>query len=288
MSHPRILIQLDSDPHPSVFDAVVAVDAGVDQLFRHGGVTPDQVQELVHGAMFTRSPKHLENTAIFIGGSDVTAGERLLEQVRASFFGPIRVSAMLDSNGCNTTAAAAVLVASKQIALAGATALVLAATGPVGARVTQLLAAQGATVRAASRRLDRAEALCRRVAEQVEDADLHALQVDSDDALTAAIAGVQLVVCAGAAGVQLLSTAMRKQAADLKVAIDLNAVPPLGIEGIEATDSGAEYDGVKCFGAIGVGGTKMKIHHAAIRQLFASNDQVLDAEQIFEIALEVA
>jgi hypothetical protein len=288
MSHPRILIQLDSDPQPSVFDSVVAVDAGVDQLFRHGGVTPEQVQGLVHGAMFTRSPKHLENTAIFIGGSDVAAGERLLEQVQGSFFGPIRVSAMLDSNGCNTTAAAAVLVASKQIALAGATALVLAATGPVGARVTRLLAAQGATVRAASRRLDRAEALCRRVADQIANADLHPLQVDSEDSLSGAITGAQLVVCAGAAGVQLLPAAIRKQAADLKVAIDLNAVPPLGIEGIEVTAAGVDDGGVTCFGAIGVGGTKMKIHHAAIRRLFASNNQVLDAEQIFEIALQIA
>ena len=72
----RILIQLDTDPLPSSFDRVVAVDAGVDELFSYGGVTPDNLTPLVHGAMFTRGPDQLANTAIFIGGSDVDADER--------------------------------------------------------------------------------------------------------------------------------------------------------------------------------------------------------------------
>ena len=70
---------------------------------------------------------------------------------------------------------------------------------------------------------------------------------------------------------------------DLKVAIDLNAVPPLGIEGVEATDKGAERDGVRAWGALGVGGTKMKIHKKAIQELFTANDKVLDAEEVLEI-----
>src|SRR5437868_387238 len=77
-----ILIQLDTDPQPSVFDRVVAIDAGADEVFSYGGVTAEQVRGLVHGAIFTRSPKHLKRTAVFIGGSDVTAGERLLQEVR--------------------------------------------------------------------------------------------------------------------------------------------------------------------------------------------------------------
>ena len=111
MSKAKILIQLDGDAQASVFDAVVAVDSGVDQLLRHDGVTPEGVRELVHGAMFTRGPKHLHHTAIFIGGSNVAAGEALLEAVVACFFGPMRVSVMMDASGANTTAAAAVLAA---------------------------------------------------------------------------------------------------------------------------------------------------------------------------------
>ena len=76
----KILIQLDTDPQPSVFDAVVAVDAGADHLFRHGGVTPENVRDLVYGALFTRGPADLAATAIFIGGSNVAAGEAVLRR----------------------------------------------------------------------------------------------------------------------------------------------------------------------------------------------------------------
>src|SRR5262249_17241282 len=68
------------------------------------------------------------------------------------------------------------------------------------------------------------------------------------------------------------------------VAIDLNAVPPLGIEGVEASDKAAERDRLVCYGAIGVGGTKMKVHKAAVARLFESNDQGLDAEEGYALA----
>ena len=138
MSKAKILVQLDSDPQASVFDGVVAVDAGVDHLFRHAAVSPAQVRELVYGAIFTRGVDDLHRTAIFVGGSDVSAGEEILAKVQAAFFGPMRVSVMLDSNGANTTAAAAVISAAKHCPLAGAQATVLAATGPVGSRVVRL------------------------------------------------------------------------------------------------------------------------------------------------------
>lgn len=288
MSTPRILIQLDTDSHPSVFDSVVAVDAGVDHLFRHGGVEPHLVQGLVHGAMFTRSAKQLHNTAIFVGGSDVAAGEAVLAAVCQSFFGPVRVSAMIDSNGSNTTAAAAVLAAAEHLVLPDTTALVLGATGPVGARVTRLLARQGAHVRSASRSLTRAQDVCGRVDALVEGARLVAVGIDSDEALLDALQDVELVICAGAAGVELLSAAARGAAADLRVVIDLNAVPPLGVAGIEVHDRAKEYDGVICYGAIGIGGAKMKIHTAAIQKLFEGTDNILDAEQIFEIGQGLA
>ena len=84
MSKPKILIQLDSDPHPSVFDAVVAVDSGVDRLLQYRAVEPADVRDLVHGAIFTRGPQELMNTAIFIGGSNVKAGEELLAQAEST------------------------------------------------------------------------------------------------------------------------------------------------------------------------------------------------------------
>jgi NAD(P)-dependent dehydrogenase (short-subunit alcohol dehydrogenase family) len=194
---------------------------------------------------------------------------------------------MLDANGANTTAAAAVLAAAKVITLAGATALVLAGTGPVGQRIARLLARQGTAVKVASRKLDRAQAACQAIASKVPGAKLTPVATSDEATTVAALAGIQAVFAAGAAGIELLSVAGRKQARDLKVAIDLNAVPPVGLAGIEVQDKNVERDGVKCFGAIGVGGTKMKIHRAAIEQLFAKNDQVLDAEEIYAIGEKI-
>ena len=105
---PTILIQLDTDDQPSVFDSVVAIDAGAQHLLRHASITADNVTARVHGAIFTRGPKDLAQTAIFIGGSDVARAEAVLTRIRAAFFGPLRVSIMLDPNGANTTAVAAV------------------------------------------------------------------------------------------------------------------------------------------------------------------------------------
>jgi hypothetical protein len=282
----KILIQFDSDPHPSVFDRVVAVDAGAEEVFAYGGVKPEQVRDLVHGAIFTRGPKDLKRTAIFIGGSDVVAGERLLAEACRHMlpqFG-LRVSVLLDANGANTTAAAAVRAAARHLDLAGTKALVLGGTGPVGQRVARLLARQGAEVRVGSRQLARSAGVCETIRTRVPGARLEPAATGTAAELQAALAGRTLVLAAGAAGVVLLPRTARAACPELRVAIDLNAVPPLGIEGVEAHDKAAAHEGVTCYGALGVGDTKMKIHKAAVARLFESNDQVLDAEEIYALA----
>ena len=148
MEKRKILIQLDSDPEPSAFDRVVAIDAGADEVFSYGGVRPEQVRGLVHGAIFTRGAKDLKSTAFFIGGSDVAAGEGLLEEVKQHMlpqFG-LRVSVLLDASGANTTAAAAVRAAARHLNLSGVAALVLGGTGPVGQRVARDLPSAGAPI----------------------------------------------------------------------------------------------------------------------------------------------
>src|SRR2546427_9193159 len=143
----KLLLQLDSSPHASVFDRVVALDGGADEVLSYGGVTEDAVRELVHGAIFTRGPKDLRNTAIFVGGTDMARGERLLAAVRKAFFGPLRVSVMLDANGSNTTAVAAVAKLQQVVtSVQGRRALVMPGTGPVGMRAAGLLAKAGADV----------------------------------------------------------------------------------------------------------------------------------------------
>jgi hypothetical protein len=139
-------------------------------------------------------------------------------------------------------------------------------------------------VRIGSRQKDRAEAVCAVIRDQVPGAKVEAVATASSADAPAALAGRVLVVAAGAAGVVLLPKKVRT--ATLQVAIDLNAVPPAGIEGIEAMDAGAKRDGVIGYGALGVGGTKMKVHKAAIGKLFERNDQVLDAEEVYELAMQ--
>ncbi len=282
----KILVQLDTDAQASVFDRVVAVDAGVDFLFTHHGVKPDQVQGLVHGAIFTRGPKDLRSTAIFVGGSDVADGETILAEVRKSLIPQygLTVSVMLDSNGSNTTAAAAVRAASRHMDLGQAKALVLGGTGPVGQRVARLLARQGAHVRVGSRSLDRANDACAAIRAALPDAKVEAVSTASSSDGPKALEGRDLVIASGAAGAVLLPAKVWKGHASLRVLIDLNAVPPAGIEGIEVTDKAVTRDNVLCFGAIGVGDTKMKIHKAAVAQLFEKNDQVFDAEEIYDLA----
>ena len=285
MEKRKILIQLDTDAHASAFDRVVAIDAGVEELFSYSGVKPEQVAGLVHGAIFTRHPRDLKRTAIFVGGSDVAAAEVLVAKALEAMipaFG-LRVSVLLDANGANTTAAAAVRVAAKHLVLAETRALVLGGTGPVGQRVGLLLALQGAEVRLASRKLDRAAVAVEAIRERVPNAKITPIAVANDADLIGATEGRQLIIAAGAAGVVLLPASARAACKELKVAIDLNAVPPLGVEGVGVTDAAKEYGGVVCYGAIGVGGTKMKLHRAAVAKLFESNDQVMDAEQVYAL-----
>jgi hypothetical protein len=282
----KILIQLDSDAQPSVFDRVVAIDAGADEIFSYGNVAPEQVQALVHGAIFTRGPNSLKSTAIFIGGSDVSAGETLMAEAIKHMlpkFG-LRVSIMLDANGANTTAAAAVRAAARHVDLKGIAAVVLGGTGPVGQRVARLLAREGADVRVGSRQLVKAAKVCDAIRSRLPHARIQPVATATHTDFGAALKDRTLLIAAGAAGVVLVSKASLAACPNLKVAIDLNAVPPLGIEGVGVADQGASHDGVICYGAIGVGDTKMKVHKAAVASLFESNDRVLDAEEIYQIA----
>ena len=288
MEKKTILIQLDPDAHASVFDRVVAIDSNVDELFSYANVQTDQVRDLVHGAIFTRSPKDLKNTAIFIGGGNVEKSEALLAKALGAMvpeYG-LRVSVLFDANGCNTTAAAAVRIAAKNLDLKDKKVLILAGTGPVGQRAALLLAKLGAKVFLSSRTIEKARSAIVSIGKKIGECPAPvAIQVANDVELKSALEGVELVISTGAAGVCLLPEKIRQAVSTLKMVIDLNAVPPMGIEGTSVMDKGVIREGVICYGAIGVGDLKMKIHRAAIAALFTRNDQVMDALEVYEIAL---
>ncbi len=279
----KLLFQLDTDPHAAVFDAVVGFDGGADHVIGHGGCTPDNVRALVDGAIFTRSPREKKNTALFIGGSDMVAGEQLLDAVQQVFFSNFRVSVMLDSNGSNTTAAAAAAKLLASGGVAGKKVVILGGTGPVGQRAAVMLTREGAEVVLCSRGQARAETACDAIKARF-DVDVTPLGTATDADRAAAVADAQIVIATGAAGVQLLSRDAWENNASIEMLADANATPPLGIAGVDMMDRGEVRNGKTCWGAIGFGTLKLALHRACIATLFESNDKVLDAEEIFALA----
>jgi hypothetical protein len=285
----KVLLQLDTDEHPSPFDAIVAHDADVDVLLAHGGVTPDAVRALVQDAFFTRGVDDLKTMAVWVGGKRVTLGEEILAQVEKAFFGPFRVSVMLDCNGCNTTAATTIARIAKARSLDGARAIVLG-LGAVGLRSAVLLQAEGCGVTAASLPADLfgddrpyhrphglgvAQELGLAVREPADRAELEGL-----------LEGAQIVLCAGPSGVQVLRQDVWREHPTVELLADYNAADPLGVEGTKATDDLEQYDGKLVLGALAIGGPKMKVHKACVRRLFESNDLVLDTEEVYAVAKE--
>ncbi|MFL5329862.1 MAG: methylene-tetrahydromethanopterin dehydrogenase N-terminal domain-containing protein [Gemmataceae bacterium] len=284
----KILAHLDTDLVPSLHDRIVALDSGADEVLSYGGVRIEHVANLVQGALFSRDRAGLAGTAILVGGNDLSAGEILFGELRKQLQPQLglQVSLMLDSSRANTSAAATVAAASKHLELGATTALVLGGTSATGQRVARLLARAGAEVRLGSRQRDRADFIATAIRGQILGAKVSAVSTATATDAPAAIAGAQLVVAAGSAGSMVLPKKLRSGATGLKLLIDLNPVPPAGIEGVEPIDNATERDGIVCYGALAIGAMRLKIQRAAIAQLFTRNDLVLDAEQI--VALTAA
>jgi hypothetical protein len=286
----KVLLQLDTGEHPSPFDAIVAHDAGVDVLLSHADVKPEAVRGLVQDAFFTRGVDDLETMAVWVGGRDVGTGEEVFSAVQEAFFGPFRVSVMLDSNGCNTTAATTIARIAKARGLAESRAAVLG-LGAVGLRSAVLLRNEGCAVTLATlpsdlfgddrpyrppRGLEGARRLGFEVREPADRAELEAI-----------LEGAQIVLAAGPSGVEVLRRDFWAQHPTIELLADYNAAEPLGVGGTQATDDLADHDGKLVLGALAIGGPKMKVHKTCVRRLFESNDQVLDTDAVYAIAREL-
>ena len=280
----KLLLQLDSSRLPSVFDQVVAYDAGADDIMSYGGITEGDVRDLIHGCIFTRGPKDLKHTAVWIGGNNMSAGEQLLAMAQDALFAPYSVSIMLDSNGSNTTAVAAVVKIEETLGdLKGKKVLILAGTGPVGQRAAGLLAKDGAHVTITSRKPEQGDKARQFIGARF-DVEVEAVAMSDPSTLPALLEGVEILLNSGPAGVQMVPRAAWTAAKSLKIAVDLNAVPPLGIEGVDVNDAGETREDVVVYGAFGIGNFKTKLHKACVTKLFTRNDLVLDAEAIADVA----
>jgi hypothetical protein len=279
----KLLYQFDTDPLPSVFDNVVGYDGGADQVCAYGGITVANVGALVEGAIFTRSPKDKKNTAIFIGGGNLIAGQEVLDAVRRKFFAKFRVSLMFDSNGSNTTAAAAVAWLQHGRPLQGKRAVVLGGSGPVGQRAAVLLAREGARVTLTGRKLAVLQTVCQAIKARF-GIEVSALEAVTNADRAAALKDAHLVLATGAAGITLLQAADWQANATLELLADANASPPAGIEGIAMSDRNVASHGKLLFGPLGFGALKLAVHRACIARLFEQNDLVLDADEIYAMA----
>ena len=283
----KLLIQLDTDHHPSAFDAIAAYDADVDVVMAYGDITAENLGDVVQGAIFPRGPDGLANTAFWVGGSKVRDGEAVFKAAKKLFFKPFNPSIMLDSDGSNTTAAAAVARVGGAVDVKRNLAAVIGA-GPVGLRTAELLRRGGADVTMFTFPPDAMEGGYRRAAgiAVAEDAGFKVVEPASSDELDRALTEHVVIFAAGPAGTQILRRSGWAQEG-VRVVVDYSAAEPVGVEGVDRLDDLNEDGGVRKLGALAVGGPKMKLQQACIRLMFETKGTVLDLEGVYEVAVEV-
>ena len=283
----KILIQLDTDQHPSAFDAIAAYDADVDTVLGFGEISAENLADIVQGAIFPRGPDGLANTAFWVGGSKVRDGEEVFDAARKLFFDPFQPSIMLDSDGSNTTAAAAVALVRGAVTLKDARAAVIG-VGPVGLRTAELLRREGAQVTMLTFPPDVMEGSHRRASgiPVAEEAGFKVIEPESSDELDGALRGHVAAFAAGPAGTQILRRSGWAEVDGLEVVVDYSAAEPVGVEGVARDDHLEEEDGVKKLGALAVGGPKMKLQKRCVQRMFESKGTVMDLEGVYEVALE--
>jgi methylene-tetrahydromethanopterin dehydrogenase len=283
----------------SPFDVNMAYDAGWNACTPYLNVTLEDVQALVQDAIFSRGPKGVRRTGIFLGGRDAHLAVHMLEAARKAMVPPFEVSVFADPSGAFTTAGAMVACAENAMqkihatGLAGQRALVFGGTGPVGSAASVLAARAGAETTIVSH-LNRETAV--RMADYCSDrygVTLRAADGSSDEKLCELLTDVDLIFNAAKAGVRVLWSHHITRARCLKVACDVNAVPPKGIEGVELMDNAkpipASHSGAVGIGALAVGNVKyMTQNHLLTRMREAELPQYFGFEAAFEAARQHA
>lgn len=269
MDKPYILHMLTPDRNVSPFDVNMAIDAGWSAVAPYSGVTADDITALTQDAIFSRGPKGVRRTGLFIGGRDMFLALDMFEAAQRAMVPPFQISVFADPSGAFTTAAGMLATVERQLAkdggLAGKRALCLGGTGPVGMTAAILAAQAGARPVIISRDAARAHAAAERCT-----ALAGAAVEGGDQATKAALLGeTEVVFAAGAAGVEMLSDAEIDAAPNLQAAADVNAVPPSGIAGLAATDDGSELrpGGARGIGALAVGNVKYQAQHRLLKRM---------------------
>ncbi|MDO9047401.1 MAG: NADP-dependent methylenetetrahydromethanopterin/methylenetetrahydrofolate dehydrogenase [Methylobacter sp.] len=296
MEKPFILHMLTTAKNLSPFDVNMALDAGWVSALPYINVEPSEVQGLVQDAIFSRSPKNLKRTGIFIGGRDTKQAMDMLNMAKRSMFPPFEVSVFADPSGAFTTAAGMVAAVERELmakfdtTLEGKNILVLGGTGPVGQVVAVIAAQGGAHVKLIGRQLDKAQAIADMCNSEFGESKI-TIEAGADADKAEYVKTADVVFATGAAGIELLSAELIASAPQLKVAADANAVPPAGIAGVDAFHNGtlieASKSGAVGLGAMAIGNIKFQTQVLLLKKMINSDKPVyLHFEHAFETARE--
>jgi methylene-tetrahydromethanopterin dehydrogenase len=274
MERPYILHMFTPGPQMSPFDVNMAADAGYQILTPYCHVTLDGIAGLTQDAIFSRGPKGVARTGLFIGGRDVMLADDMLQRARKAMVPPFVVSVCADPSGAYTTAAAMVACTEAALreggkgALADVQVLLLGGTGPVGRIAGVLCAREGARVSLGSRKAADAAEAARQTGARF-GVTLEGAGTGSSEELRAALARADVVMGVAAAGVQVASGEDLAVAKRLRVAVDINAVPPSGIAGLGAMDDRKPLAGTSAvgIGALAVGNVKYQVQHRLLARM---------------------
>ncbi len=289
MEKPSILHLFTAAKNVSPFDVNMAYDAGFDKIMSYTNVALSEITGLTQDAIFSRSLSGVKRESIFIGGRDTDLAMQMLDACKKAMFAPFVCSVFADPSGAFTTAAAMIAKVEAHLKekfaedLTGKTLSVFGATGPVGGCVAIIAAQQGAKVQmVAHRSVATVEPKATawnaqyQVNMQVVDGTTEAKKLDI-------LAQTEIVICAAAAGVQVISQAHLTHAKQLKIVADVNAVAPLGVQGVGVSDDGVLIADTQAYGigALAIGQLKYITQHQLLKQMLHS-DQPLEKPKYLE------
>jgi len=289
-----ILHMLTTAKNLSPFDVNMALDAGWVTALPYTNVEPSEVQGLVQDAIFSRSVKNLKRTGIFIGGRDTKQAMDMLKMAKRSMVPPFEVSVFADPSGAFTTAAGMVAAVERELlakfntTLEGKNILALGGTGPVGQAAAVIAAKAGAHVRIIGRQLDKAQMVADLCSHEFGEGKI-TVTAGADADKAEYIKTADVVFATGAAGIELLSAQLIASAGQLKVAADVNAVPPAGIAGVDAFHNGSAIEGSPSgavgIGALAIGNVKYQAQNLLLKRMLGrEKPEYLHFEHAFEVA----
>lgn len=295
MEKVSILHILTTAKNASPFDVNMAFDSGFENIVPYTDVQLSEVAGLTQDVIFSRSPSGVKRTGIFIGGRDIDLAVEMLSACKKSMFGPFTCSIFADPSGAFTTSGA--MIAKVQFHLkkqfnediAGKNISVFGATGPVGGCVSIIAAQCGANVTLVAHTESSKVEAETKVAfwNKKYNINLKVVLGGSDEAKQEILTDTDIVLCAAAAGIQVLTAKQLSFAKKLKVVADVNAVAPQGVEGVDVSYDGVIIKDSKAFGigALAVGQLKYGVQHALLKlMLHTDKPQVLDFMSAFELA----